>query len=95
MTSAPRERALRMITRPVFGVPRDALLNRDLMAALKGSMPACESCRDIETYISETAEGGEYVDSASFPGMSVMKLDAHFRSHWSADYELVLIPGRR
>ncbi len=85
---------LRMLTRSGFGAPRDALLNRELMRALQASMPGCETCRDIAKDVETTAEGGEYRELAGFPGMSVMKLDAHFKAHWGAGYELVLLPGR-
>jgi hypothetical protein len=84
-----------MLTRSTFGVPSRALLNRELMAALRTSMPDCDACRDIEKMIESTSEGGEYVEAASFRGMSVSKLDAHFRAHWSRDYELVIIAGAR
>lgn len=86
---------LRMVTRSTFGVPSRALLNRDLMDALRTSMPGCETCRDIEKSVDSTSEGGEYVEAASFRGMSVAKIDAHFRAHWKREYECVAIPGAR
>lgn len=86
---------LRMVARRSFGVPARALLNKDLMSALKSSGEGCERCRDIEKDVDPTHEGGEYVESASFPGTSVHKLDAHFRTHWKETYEFVLIPEGR
>lgn len=86
---------LRMLTRSTFGVPRRALLNPDLMEALRASMPDCDACREIERMVDSTSEGGEYVEAASFRGMSVSRLDAHFRAHWKRDYELVIITGTR
>jgi hypothetical protein len=85
--------SLRMLTRRMFGAPRNALLNRDLMAALRNSMPGCDTCRDIEKDVESTSKGGEYVESAGFQGRSVQTLDAHFRAHWKDAYELVEIPG--
>lgn len=93
--SASTSPPLRMLTRSTFGVPSRALLNPGLMAALRTSMPDCDACREIEMMVESTSEGGEYVESASFRGMSVSKLDAHFRAHWKQDYELVIIPGTR
>ena len=85
----------RMLTRSTFGVPPQALLNKDLMGALRTSTRDCDTCRDIEKEIEATPEGGEYRESAGFRGMSVSKLDAHFRFHWKRAYELVIITGAR
>lgn len=82
-----------MVERRVFGGPSRALLSRDLMAALRESGPACETCRDIAKEVEPTHEGGEYIEAASFPGQSVRKLDAHFRFHWKAGYEFVVLSG--
>lgn len=85
---------LRMVTRRKFGFSNGAQLNRALVDALRASMPACETCRDIEKEIDATADGAEYLEAPSFPGTTVQKLDAHFKYHWKADYALVDLSDR-
>ena len=89
---APR---LRMETRRVFGFSKKAHLNAALLEALRASMPVCETCRDIDKEVESIPGGGEYVEAASFPGQTVQKLDAHFKSHWKDEYELVDLSGRK
>jgi len=72
-----------------FGRSTMARLNPPLMEALRASGPGCEACRDIAKEVETVSEGGEYVEAASFPGMTVQKLDAHFKSHWKDGYLFV------
>ena len=78
-----------MVTSQQFGFSNRAQLNQALVDAIDRSTPACETCRDIRKEIEALPEGGEYTESPSFPGKTVQKLDAHFKSHWKGDYELV------
>ena len=86
---------LQMVTRRGFGFANRARLSRALMDALQASVPSCETCREIEKDVDVIPDGGEYVEAASFPGQSLHKLDAHFKSHWKGEYELVDLTGRR
>ena len=86
---------LQMTTRARFGCSNTAKLNRALVDALLASTSGCETCRDIEKEVDSRPDGGEYVEAASFPGKTIPKLDAHFKSHWKDDYELVDLTGRR
>jgi hypothetical protein len=83
-----------MTTRSRFGFSKKAQLNPELIGALAESAPVCETCVEIQRDVLATPEGGEYVEAASFPGRTVQKLDAHFKSHWKGDYELVEQSGR-
>jgi hypothetical protein len=78
-----------MVTRSRFGFSKKAQLNPELVGALAASAPGCDFCIEIQKDLLATPEGGEYVEAASFPGRTVQKLDAHFKSHWKTDYELV------
>ena len=78
-----------MTTRRRFGLSNRARLSRPLMDALQASGPSCETCREIEKDVDVVPEGGEYVEAASFPGKTIQKLDAHFKSHWNSEYEMV------
>ena len=80
---------LQMTTQRRSGRSNVARLNPPLVEALRVSGPTCESCRDIAGQVESVPEGGEYVEAASFPGMTVQKLDAHFKSHWKDDYLFV------
>jgi hypothetical protein len=84
-----------MATRRQFGFSNKARLNPALVEALRSEGEPCQTCRDIETEVDSLPDGGEYVEAASFPGKSVQKLDAHFKSHWKGDYELVDLSGRK
>jgi len=86
---------LQMTTRARFGYSRTANLNRALVDALLASTSGCETCRDIEKDVDSKPDGGEYVEAAGFPGKTVQKLDAHFKSHWKDEYELVDLTGWR
>jgi len=86
---------LKMMTRRLFGFSNRAKLNPALVDALKASMPVCETCREIEKEIDSIPEGAEFVECASFPGKTVQKLDAHFKFHWKAEYELLDLSGRK
>ena len=86
---------LQMMTRRLFGFSNRAKLNPALVDALKASMPVCETCREIEKGIDSIPEGAEFVECASFPGKTVQKLDAHFKFHWKAEYELLDLSGRK
>lgn len=86
---------LQMLTRNRFGISNRARLNPALVEALRASGGDCETCRDIEKEVDSIPDGGEFVEAASFPGKTVQKLDAHFKSHWKAEYELVDLSGRR
>ena len=86
---------LQMETRRQFGISNRARLNRALVEALRASLADCETCRDIEKEVEALPEGGEFVEAASFPGKTVGKLDAHFKSHWKSEYEMVDLSGRR
>lgn len=72
-----------------IGLSGMARLNPALMEALHASGPGCETCRDIEREVDAKPEGGEYVETAGFPGKTVQKLDAHFKSHWKDRYRFV------
>lgn len=82
-----------MEIRSVFGHSRRARLNPALVEALRAAGGDCETCRDIAKEVDPVGEGGEYVEAASFPGKTVQKLDAHFRSHWKDGYALVDLGG--
>lgn len=86
---------LQMKTARLFGFSNRAKLNPALLVALRSSGPDCETCREIEKEIDVIPEGGEFVECGSFPGKTVQKLDAHFKSHWKAEYELVDQSGRK
>jgi hypothetical protein len=86
---------LQMMTRRLFSSSGRAKLNPALVQALKTSMPMCETCREIGKQIDSIPEGGEFVECASFPGKTVQKLDAHFKFHWKAEYELLDLSGRK
>jgi hypothetical protein len=86
---------LQMTTRARFGVSNRAKLNLALLEALQASTSACETCRTISKDVDSQPDGGEYVETAGFPGTSIPKLDAHFKSHWKGEYELVDTSGRR
>ena len=86
---------LQMTTRRLFGFSNKARLNPALLEALRAEGSFCEICRDIDKEVDSVPEGGEYVEAASFPGKTVQKLDAHFKSHWKAEYELVDLSGRK
>ncbi len=86
---------LQMTTRARFGASNRAKLNRALVDALLASTSACETCRTISKEVDPHPDGGEYVETAGFPGSTIPKLDAHFKSHWKGDYELVDVSGRR
>ena len=86
---------LQMTARARFGYSNSAKLNRALVDALLASTSGCETCREIQKDIDSNADGGEYVETAGFPGRTIPKLDAHFKSHWNSEYELVDLTGRR
>jgi hypothetical protein len=79
----------RMSIQGRFGQARRARLNRELVEAVVASQTACEACHEIHKDLDATADGAEFVESLSFPGNTVHKLDAHFKSHWKAEYEVV------
>ena len=72
-----------------FGMARSARLNRELVDAVHLSQETCETCREIEKDFDSTPDGADFVESYSFPSGTVAKLDAHFKSHWKAEYELI------
>ena len=72
-----------------FGRSNMAQLNPALMNALQASGPGCETCRDIAREVDSNHAGGEYIETAGFPGKTVEKLDAHFKFHWKDDYQFV------
>lgn len=80
---------MQMLTRTRFGGTNKAQLNRELLGALAASVPGCDMCVEIQKDVMVNPEGGEYVEAASFPGRTVQKLDAHFRTHWKEEYELI------
>jgi len=84
---------MKMVTFKQFGFSNKAQLNRALVDALNSSLQDCERCREIEKGIESNAEGAEYVEAPSFPGMTVQKLDLHFKSHWKENYEFVDVAG--
>lgn len=84
-----------MTTRRRFGFSNRAQLNLPLTEALRAAAAACEICREIGKETDPIPEGSEFVESGSFPGRTVQKLDAHFKSHWKAEYELVDLSGRK
>ena len=86
---------LQMVTARLFGFSNRAKLNPALVSALHASGPLCEQCREIVKEIDAIPEGAEFVECGSFPGKTVQKLDAHFKAHWKAEYELVDLSGRR
>jgi hypothetical protein len=81
--------SLRMRTRRQFGFSNRARLNRELVDAVAASAATCEMCRDIQRDVEADAQGGDYVEAPSFPGATIDRLDAHFKFHWDADYELL------
>jgi len=83
---------LQMVMQTRFGGTNKAQLNRALLGALAASVPGCGTCVEIQKDVVVNPEGGEYVEAASFPGRTVQRLDAHFKSHWKNDYELVDLP---
>ncbi len=85
----------RMTTRRRFGFSNRAELNPPLTEALRATAAACETCREIGKETDPIPEGSEFVESGSFPGRTVQKLDAHFKSHWKGEYELVDLSGRK
>lgn len=78
----------------MFGLSNKARLNAALVEALRASVADCETCRDIAKEVDAVPEGGEYVEASSFPGKTVLKLDAHFKSHWKDEYALVDLSGK-
>ena len=86
---------LQMVTRTRFGGTNKAQLNQALLRALAASVPGCDTCVEIQKDVLVNPEGGEYVEAASFPGRTVQKLDAHFKTHWKEDYELVDLSVRK
>jgi hypothetical protein len=72
-----------------FGRAGMARLNPALVEALHASGTGCETCHDIEREVDAVPEGGEFTEAASFPGKTIQKLDAHFRTHWKDDYRFV------
>jgi hypothetical protein len=84
-----------MVTRSRFGFFNKAQLNPALLGALAESAPRCEVCLEIEKDVLPNAQGAEYVEAASFRGRTVQRLDAHFKSHWKNEYELVDLSGNR
>ena len=84
-----------MMTHRVIGFSNRARLNTALVDALRASVRGCDICQDIEKEVDAIPEGGEYVEAASFPGKTVQKLDAHFRSHWKDEYELLDMSARK
>lgn len=80
---------LKMVTRTRFGHSNKATLSPELLTALAASGPDCETCVEIQKELEVGAEGGEFIEAASFPGRTVQKLDAHFKFHWKDGYELV------
>ncbi len=86
---------LQMTTRALFGYSNTAKLNQALLDAIQASTSGCETCRTISKEVDSRPDGGEYVETAGFPGTSIPKLDAHFKSHWKGEYELVDLTGRR
>jgi len=86
---------MQMMTRRLFGFSNRAKLNAALVEALRASVSMCETCREIEKEIDSIPEGAEFVECGSFPGKTVQKLDAHFKFHWKAEYELVDLSGRK
>ena len=86
---------LQMRTARLFGFSNRAKLNPALVTALHAEGPGCETCRQIAKEIDAIPEGAEFVECGSFPGKTVQKLDAHFKAHWKAEYELVDLSGRK
>src|SRR4051812_30743080 len=80
--SLPMVATLTMSTVSRFGFASKAQLNPALLAALADSAPHCDLCGEIQKDVLANADGGEYVEAASFPGRTVQKLDAHFKGHW-------------
>ena len=80
---------LQMTAQGRFGQARSARLNRELIDAFRLTCATCEACRDIDKDLDATAEGADFLESASFPSNTVGKLDAHFKSHWKDAYELI------
>jgi hypothetical protein len=85
---------LQMVTRSVFGRSNKARLNVPLMSAVQASGRLCETCEDITKQVDSLPDGGEFIEAASFPGKTVQRLDAHFKSHWKTEYELVDLSGK-
>jgi hypothetical protein len=86
---------LRMETARLFGFSNRATLNPALVVALHAQEPVCETCREIAKELDAIPAGAEFVECGSFPGKTVQKLDAHFKAHWKAEYELVDRSGRK
>jgi hypothetical protein len=84
-----------MVTRRLFGFSNRAQLNRPLTDAVQAEGSVCETCREIVTEVDALPDGAEFVESGSFPGRTVQKLSAHFKSHWKDEYELVDLAGRK
>jgi hypothetical protein len=80
---------LKMATSSRFGFSKNAQLNLELLGALAASGAGCEFCSEIQKDVLVNPEWGEYVEAASFPGRTIRTIDAHFKSHWKDDYELV------
>ena len=86
---------LQMTSSTRFGFSNKAQLNLPLLAALTASVSDCPMCGEIEKDVQTNPEGGEYVEAASFPGRTVRKLDAHFRTHWKEEYEFIDLAHRK
>jgi hypothetical protein len=86
---------LQMVTRSSFGFSTKAQLNSALLGALAESAPTCEACLEIEKDVEPNPQGAEYVEAASFRGRTVQRVDAHFKSHWKDEYELIDLSGRK
>jgi hypothetical protein len=84
-----------METRSRFGFSNKAQLNPALLAALAESAPTCEVCLEIEKDVQPNPEGAEYVEASTFRGRTLERLDAHFKSHWKDEYELIDLSGRK
>jgi len=85
---------LQMATRSRFGSSNKARLNPALVEALHASMGNCDLCREIQKEVDPVPEGGEYVEAAGFPGTTIQKLSAHFKSHWKDDFEFIELSPR-
>jgi hypothetical protein len=86
---------MQMVTARRFGFSNRAQLNLPLTEAVRAEAEICETCRDIGKEVDSLPEGSEFVESGSFPGRTVQKLDAHFKAHWKDGYELVDLSGRK
>lgn len=81
--------SLLMRTRRRFGFSNRARLNRELVEAVVASAATCDACRDVVRDLQVDPEGGDYVEAPSFPGATIDRLDAHFKFHWDAGYQLL------